>query len=200
MTAAALEALRATREGFAAGLLVGALREAGVDAVTEVFEDMHGPSIATVDATGAYRYLLTRRWGPGAPMTWVMLNPSTATATEDDPTIVRVTHRAAGAGYGALVVVNLFALRATDPAGLRTHPDPVGPGNDACLRAFCQPGDTAVAAWGSHGVYLDRGAEVARMLRSAGVGLLCLGTTLNGQPRHPGRLAYALDLTPWEPA
>ena len=168
-----------------------------MDPVTEISPGLHGPSIAVYGSAGTYRYLLTRRWGPGALMTWVMLNPSTATAHEDDPTIARVTHRAKVAKYGGLAVLNLFALRATDPAELRTHPDPVGPSNNACISAWCQPGDCVVAAWGSHGRFLGRDRVVAGIFERVGVSLLCLGLTVNGQPRHPGRVAYALELIPF---
>lgn len=185
-------------------LVLGALSAAGCEWDMDTQEGLHGSSVAVFSGDRAYRYLLTRRWGRGPTMTWLMLNPSTADAFRDDPTVLRCQRRAVlrqwrGIAFGGIAVVNLFALRSTDPAVLRTHPDPAGPGNDACLRAFCRPGDTVVAAWGSYGTLHGRGAGVAAMLTGAGVSPLCLGTTASGQPRHPGRLAYGEPLVPWLP-
>ena len=47
-----------------------------------------------------------------------MLNPSTADATEDDPTIRACMAFAERWECGWLDVVNLYAFRATDPADL----------------------------------------------------------------------------------
>jgi hypothetical protein len=55
-----------------------------------------------------------------------MLNPSTADHLTDDPTITRCLSRAIAMKYGRLEVANLFPLRATDPAELLTHVDPLG--------------------------------------------------------------------------
>jgi hypothetical protein len=94
------------------------------------------PSGATFDPTGAYRYALWRVWdGNRPPLVFVMLNPSIADAERDDPTIRRCLGFACAWGYGALTVVNLFALRATCPHTLRRAADPVGPDNDEHLRA-----------------------------------------------------------------
>lgn len=193
------EALRAFHEGTAAGHALGALTEAGAEPVTDLREGLHGPSLAVFGGNGAYRYLLTRRWAPGPVMTWVMLNPSTADASADDPTIARCWRRAAAAGSGAIAVVNLFALRATDPRELLAHPDPAGPGNDACLTAVCGGQDAVVAAWGAHGDHLGRGRHVAQMLTAAGARLVCLGTTAAGHPRHPLYIPAAAPLVPWRP-
>src|SRR5689334_20041621 len=70
---------------------------------------------AVLSPCGLYRYRLTRRWGDGPALLFVMLNPSTADATEDDPTIRRCTGFAKREGMPAIEVVNLFAWRATDP-------------------------------------------------------------------------------------
>lgn len=137
---------------------------------------------ATLSADRAYRYLLTRRWGDGPAMTWIMLNPSTADASEDDPTIRRCVGFARREGCEAIHVVNLFALRCTDPRELRTAGDPVGPGNDGFLLARPVAALT-VAAWGAFGCMNGRSGQVGAMLAS--VPLLCLGVTSGGEPRHP---------------
>ncbi|MCB2110163.1 MAG: DUF1643 domain-containing protein, partial [Rhodobacteraceae bacterium] len=45
--------------------------------------------MALYSRCGAYRYLLSRRWGPGGMLLYVLLNPSTATEAANDPTIER---------------------------------------------------------------------------------------------------------------
>jgi hypothetical protein len=138
--------------------------------------------MATLSADRAYRYLLTRRWGDGPAMCWIMLNPSTADASEDDPTIRRCIGFARREGCEAIQVVNLFALRASDPRELLASPDPVGPGGDGFLLARPLSACT-VAAWGAQGSLRGRSAKVTAML--AGARLLCLGVTASGEPRHP---------------
>lgn len=136
-----------------------------------------------------YRYLLTRIWDPTVPpAVFVMLNPSTADALEDDPTIRRLAGPngfARRMGAGGLVVVNLFALCSTNPRVLRNHPDPVGPLNDAFIRRATDRARVVVAAWGASGVQHNRGAHVTATLRRRGHVLHCLGTTSTREPRHP---------------
>lgn len=85
---------------------------------------------ADISACGAYRYRLDRLGallGRGA-VNFVMLNPSTADAEQDDPTIRRCLGYAFRWGFARLIVTNLYALRSTDPRALWEHPDPIGPG------------------------------------------------------------------------
>jgi hypothetical protein len=139
---------------------------------------------ATFSPCGRYRYTLDRRWGDGPLMTWVMLNPSTADAEKDDPTIRRCIAFAKAWGYGGLTVTNLFAFRATDPADMRAAADPVGPYNDRAILDACR-GRVAVAAWGVHGEYKGRALAVCRMIDQESNGLRCLGVTKDGHPKHP---------------
>jgi hypothetical protein len=152
---------------------------------------------AVISPCGRYRYALTRRWGRGSAVTWVMLNPSTADAERDDPTLRRVTAFSRAWGFSALSVVNLYAYRATDPRDLFTAADPVGPDNDAhVLRATAESTRT-VAAWGAHA----RPDRIASVLTLLGIrGLTALALTASGQPRHP--LYLRADLTPrlWDHA
>lgn len=130
-----------------------------------------------------YRYRLWRTYDVEKPtLAWLMLNPSTADETTNDPTIRRCLGYMEDWGFGTIVVGNLFALRATDPSELRQHPNPVGPENDDHLRDICDEADKVIAAWGANGDYQDRGSEVAEMLD---VDLYALGTTQDGQPVHP---------------
>lgn len=132
-----------------------------------------------------------------------MLNPSTADATTDDATLRACLRRARDRGFGRLTVLNLFALRATDPAHLRYAADPVGPGNEATLRnglSDLQTDDRLVCAWGNGGRLQGRGAAVAGQLRERGIVLHHLGLTALGQPRHPLYVAQAQPLLPWSAA
>lgn len=153
---------------------------------------------AELSPDGAYRYRLSRTLAGGAGrVTWVMLNPSTADASVDDPTVRRCMGLSARWGYAEVVVVNLFALRATDPAALRAHPDPVGPLNPAHLLAACDPAEArrVVLAWGAHGRLWERGLAAEEVLRRCGApNLSALGWTRGGEPRHP--LYVRADATP----
>ena len=157
---------------------------------------VRGTAVLSTDQ--ARRYLLTRRWDDGPLMAWVLLNPSTADARTDDATITRCARRARDLGaFGGIAVVNLFSLRATDPRALASCPDPVGAGNDSFIVRTCRAALLGVAAWGAQGCYLGRGAEVTALLGRAGIQPFCLGVTASGQPRHPGRMAYAAVLEPF---
>src|SRR5262245_44648837 len=87
---------------------------------------------AVISNCGRYRHVLTRQVGPGTrTATFILLNPSTADARVNDPTIRRVIGFTRQWGYDRLTVLNLFAVRATDPADLKRADDPVGPENKA---------------------------------------------------------------------
>jgi hypothetical protein len=140
--------------------------------------------VADISDDGRYRYALGRRWEEGGrAVTFVMLNPSTADAEQDDPTIRRCIGLARGWGYNALTVLNLFAYRATDPAELaKVGVLAVGPRNDDYLRRHVEVGRPMVAAWGAHRMARQRAAAVTSRL---GIRWWCLGTTKDGSPRHP---------------
>lgn len=144
-----------------------------------------------------YRYLLTRVWGAGQKALFIMLNPSTATEVQNDPTVERCERRARALGFGAFRVTNIFAFRATDPKVMRAAADPVGPENDAAILRSLDWADQVICAWGNHGLHLDRGAGVTRLLHAAGVPLLHLGLTGQNQPRHPLYVSYAQKPGPW---
>jgi hypothetical protein len=159
--------------------------------ITKSFTKGDAESVAVYSPCEAYRYALTRVWdAAGAKVTFVMLNPSTATEVQNDPTVERCERRARALGFGAFRVVNIFAYRATDPKLMRAQADPVGAGNDAAILAAADWADRVVCAWGSHGAYLDRGAVVEGMLRALGRPLFQLGLTKAGQPKHPLYIGY----------
>lgn len=148
---------------------------------------------AVLSPCGRYRYRLTRPAAEsGSRVLFVMLNPSTADAVENDLTITKCTGFARRWGHGALEVVNLYAFRSTDPTALLSTPDVVGEGNDAHIVAAARRAGRIVAAWGDHGAGV-RGEYVARLLAEHG-DVWCLGTTKGGHPKHPSRIAYATPL------
>lgn len=157
--------------------------------------DLSG-AIFSVDRT--YRYELWRRWSDGPTLAIAMLNPSTASAYEDDPTIRKCIGFAKRLGFGGFRVVNLFAARSTDPKALRHIGDPIGRENDERIVTVCQSADRCIVAWGASdvggGLIAWRAAEVVRMLRNRGVPLWCLGRSQQGHPRHPLMLAYSTPL------
>ncbi len=165
--------------------------------ITRAFTKGDAASEAVYSDCERYRYLLTRVWAPGPKALFVMLNPSTATEVQNDPTVERCERRARALGFGAFRVTNIFAFRATDPKLMRAEPDPVGPGNDAAILQSLPWADAVFCAWGNHGLHLDRGKQVEALLRRAGARLTHLGLTGHGQPRHPLYVGYGQMPEPW---
>ena len=165
--------------------------------ITRSFTKGDAVSEAVYSDCEAYRYLLTRTWAPGPRALFVMLNPSTATEVQNDPTVERCERRARTLGYGAFRVCNIFAFRATDPKVMRAQADPNGPGNDAAIAESCLWADAVVCAWGTHGAHLERGRAVERLIRGAGARPLHLGLSQAGHPKHPLYIPYAQVPEPW---
>lgn len=155
---------------------------------------------AAISHDGRYRYLLSRQWDDRPAATFIMLNPSTADDMVDDPTIRRCMGFARAWGCGGLIVVNLYALRSTNPRALWEAEDPVGPENDFHLamaaRAF-EHRAPLVAAWGTHA----KADRIAHVLTIPGIAdrVQCLGTTKSGAPRHPLYLRSDTELERWTP-
>lgn len=148
-------------------------------------------STATYSDCERYRYALTRVWDAAAnKVAFVMLNPSTATEVQNDPTVERCERRARTLGFGAFRVVNIFAWRDTDPRAMRAAADPVGPDNDAAIMAAAAWADRVVCAWGTHGAHLSRGPHVETLLRTTAKPLYHLGLSMAGHPKHPLYIAY----------
>ena len=160
--------------------------------ITRQHQKGDAASVAVYSPCEQYRYLLTRVWNPdGRKALFVMLNPSTATEFQNDPTVERCERRARALGFGAFRVTNIFAYRATDPRVMRAVADPVGPGNDAAITDSATSwADSILCAWGTHGAHLGRGAAVERLLRGTGRELLTLGLSKDGHPKHPLYIGY----------
>ena len=148
-------------------------------------------------ACRAYRYTLWREWiGGSGYLQMIGLNPSTADEVLDDPTIRRCINFAKSWGFSALCMTNAFAYRATDPHVMKANADPIGPENDRWLVDVAQDAGLIVAAWGVHGVHRNRQAELGRLLPAR---LHCLGTTKDGQPKHPLYLRADVRPQPFNP-
>jgi hypothetical protein len=160
--------------------------------------DPHIARGATLDGPGdCYRYDLWRRRGAGGRVVnFVLLNPSTADSTIDDPTVRRCMGYARAWGYSDLVLTNLYAWRATSPVDLllRPHAEAIGPENEDYLRRWAREAALVVCGWGAHGAHKGRGICVLEMLREAGAVPHCLARTKGCQPQHP--LYLRADLVP----
>jgi len=146
--------------------------------ITREFLKGDAHSTAIYSDCERYRYLLTRVWEPaGRKALFVMLNPSTATEVQNDPTVERCERRARTLGFGAFRVTNIFAWRDTDPRKMRAAADPVGPENDNSILQSVGWADQVICAWGTHGSHLERGPAVEALLRETGEPLFTLGLT-----------------------
>jgi hypothetical protein len=150
-----------------------------------------------------YRYSLDRVWNESCPLlVYVLLNPSQADETRDDPTIKRCIARGLNGGFGGIEVVNLFAWRATYESGksLARSPDPVGPENDWAIVAAVERAGLVICGWGRTaefpGILPQRAGVVLGMIRKAGKTPHALKLNADGSPRHPLYLSYALDPFP----
>ena len=167
--------------------------------ISREFQKGDAQSEAVYSDCERYRYSLTRVWDPdGRRALFVMLNPSTATEVQNDPTVERCERRARALGFGAFRVTNIFAWRDTDPRKMRAAADPVGPQNDTTIAQSALWADQIVCAWGTHGAHLGRGEAVERLLRDTKCPLYHLGLSKAGHPKHPLYIAYSELPKLWE--
>lgn len=149
---------------------------------------------ATFSDCGRYRYSLTRRWDDGDPLVFCMLNPSTANAEHDDPTIRKCMGFAERWGYGAIEVVNLFAYRSTSPDVLPTISDPFGLLNAQALATATRKTDRVICGWGAHGTLHGADALVLKWMNFARPGITwALNINKSGTPQHPLYVSYDVD-------
>lgn len=146
---------------------------------------------ANFSCCGRYRFSLTRTWAPSKPtMVIIGLNPSTADEILDDPTIRRCIGFARREGFGSLIMLNLFAYRATNPKELQGKNYTQLSGNaenhrivmETCKNVVAH-GGVIVCAWGTHGTLLDTNTFFLEQILDGP--LYCLGKTKDGHPRHP---------------
>lgn len=154
---------------------------------------------------GAYRYMLWRRWDTGKPrLGFIMLNPSTADAEQDDATIRICMGRARRLGYGGIRVANLFSYRATKPRDLKKAANPFGDVRNEFWLSNVQDMEfrgikpIVIAAWGDGGAYKDAERRaLSTICMDYGHRLYCLGLTKAGHPKHPLRIPYAIEPQLW---
>ena len=167
--------------------------------VFRTFQKEDADSEAVYSDCLRYRYLLTRVWDEkGGCALFVMLNPSTATERQNDPTVERCERRARSLGFGAFRVTNIFAWRETDPKAMMLAEDPIGPDNDAAILDSVSWASRIVCAWGRHGEHLGRGFAVERLLRKTRRPLFHLGLTKAGHPKHPLYIGYDCQPVRWK--
>lgn len=179
-------------------IIDGLIHKSNTDLLGETRSAIFSP-ICKTTGISPYRYRLAQIWDESkAPLSWLMLNPSTADEFKNDPTVERCERRARAGGYGGSVVYNIFAFRATDPKNMRAHADPIGPKNDEFIMALAEQSktDDVVGGWGGHGDHLSRGNAVYDMFKQKGGHLKALKTTKAGHPSHPLYISYAL--TPFD--
>lgn len=155
-------------------------------------------SLAIYSPCMSYRYVLFRQWEADSELlAFVGLNPSTATEVENDNTVARCIGFAKAWGYGAMVMLNAFAFRSTDPSNLLRVDDPTGQNNDHYVSRWgASLASRLVCCWGVHGALNGRHSQLIKLL--GGVKLFHLGLTKAGYPRHP--LYLRSDVRPklWE--
>lgn len=158
-------------------------------------------SDARISKCGKYRYWLSREWGMGKPCLFIMLNPSTADAAKDDPTIRRCVGFAKSWGYEKIYVGNLFAIRSTNPRGIFAAPIPNPPDAKEYLRSMVdcvrEAGGICIAAWGNHGAYDGQDNVMVEWFREFQMPLYVLGLTKRGQPLHPLYVKANVELQRW---
>lgn len=161
---------------------------------------------AILSPCGLYRYRLERDLGgliSGPTVAWIMVNPSTADATADDPTIRKVIGFSQRMGARRIIVGNLFAFRATDIKALRTAADPVGPDGDQHLWQIMAAAGRIVVAWGPCAKLPKdlrrRWREVVDIAELRGLPLFCIGTAGDGHLLHPLMPSYDRPILPWSP-
>lgn len=148
-----------------------------------------------------YRYSLWRVWKSDVRrMVFLLLNPSTADETKDDPTIRRCITRAINGGFGGVEIINLFAWRSTYPMNLYQVPDPIGPENNASILGASRQAGVLVCGWGKHGALHGRDKQVLELLRASRVAPHALKLNAGGSPQHPLYLSYDLMPFPMVPS
>jgi hypothetical protein len=157
---------------------------------------------AVISSCGKFRYTLRRIWGDGPRLMVVMLNPSTADGSKDDPTITRLIRRCRDESFEGFIVCNLYALRATNPVeleyGWAKCTDIVGPTNMQAIRETMHECDECLVAWGAHPMASKRDRLVLDVLYErfsnalgCGTSLWMIDQTKDGFPKHPLHVAYS---------
>lgn len=159
------------------------------------------------DATSKYRFRLERAERGflvsrnGRTINFLMLNPSTATADVDDPTIAKCWRYAVSWGFRHLIITNLYAFRATDPKKMLAAlnegaTNAIGPGNDQEIWWAAKEAELTVMAWGQN-AEKARAEYVRATLSEGNVKLAYLRWGKSREPHHPLYLPGHLSPTTW---
>ena len=134
---------------------------------------------AILSEDNLYRYQLSRIWDESKPLIlFIMLNPSTADADVDDPTIRRVIRFTTSWGYGGVYVANLYAFRSTDPKALKHTDDPVGKENVSYITHLIGMASKVIYAWGNN---QKEPSWLSELVQTP----YCIDLSKNGIPKHP---------------
>ena len=134
-----------------------------------------------------YRYKLWRVWDDNLPIVMCIgLNPSTANAIKNDPTITNLSKMLKILGYGGFYMMNLFAFISSHPADMLTCADAIGD-NDIKLKEVSEICDEVIFCWGNFKQADERIKEVLPKYPNA----KCFGLTKSGKPFHPLAMMYA---------
>ncbi len=149
--------------------------------------------------TGPFRFALWRKWDSAKShtMVWIMLNPSTADAMKDDPTIRRCIGFAKQNDCGGIAVVNLIPFKATNPKDLKGNENRCSTYNSMVVFRECkEDGRVVVAGWGNYGLMYPKITEtILSGLKAHHIPVFRFGrVTSFGQPRHPLYLKKSLML------
>jgi hypothetical protein len=155
-------------------------------------------SSAIISDCGKFRYALTRRWSEGPTALFIMLNPSTADANMDDPTIRRCVGFAKREGCGGIRVENLYAFRATSPDEMFLYGYNATGNTDYFIREALSEEGPVICAWGADSRSKLRASRVFAIINGKGVTPQCLGITKSGAPRHPLYVKKDAPLVPFQ--
>lgn len=152
---------------------------------------------AKISKCGRYREWLIREWDANlSKVNFIMLNPSTADADKDDPTINKCMRFAKKWGYGGIIVTNIFDFRATDPEEMLKSKQPSSENNIFNCLSIARQTELVVCAWGNKGLYKKRGLTMLKALKNYGVEPMGLKVNETGMPAHPLYLSEKLELFP----
>lgn len=147
---------------------------------------------AVQSADNRFRFRLSRYLSMGdRTVVFVGLNPSTADANNDDPTIRKCAGFARLWGFNHLVMVNIYAWRATRPKDLlaQMERDIAVPQNEEEVRIATDTADLVIAAWGATKLRL-KGQALANTVACLPHTRVLRFTEKTQKPEHPLYVPY----------
>lgn len=147
----------------------------------------NGSRVVTLSDDELFRYFLAEFFVPSPTrmLVFLMLNPSKADHMIPDPTSAKIFKWAKDWGYDSGGILNLFALRSTDPNVLYSGNNVIGPENDSFISYVTAVAARVVCGWGKHGKLMNRDRDVLALLRRQGVTPYAMHVNKDGTPKHP---------------